>query len=606
MSDRKVFRKLISLEEAIRIIRDKIKPSRKVRLNIEESIDMISAENVFSTIDVPAYTRSEVDGYALRSADVCRASESCPAELKLIGRIGPDEIFEGNVKEGECVEVSTGSPLPFGADSIVPLEFSEEKNERVRIYRRVNLFENVLKAGIDFKFGDLVLGEGERISEAKIAALASIGRRTVAVYDRLRIGIISTGDELVSPGKELRIGRIFDVNSYLIASHARKAGFKVEILGIVRDNYDELLKAVKSALEKIDVLIISGGSSVGTRDLVYRIFRRMGSELEFHGVLMRPGKPTGFGLINGKPVLCLPGNPVSSIISFINIFLRPLIGEKAPKKIKAELLRKFFVAKGRREFVPTVLIKKGDKYLAYPIPGSSGAISRIHDADGAFSIPPGHELIEEGCELQVDMLFDEGPSDLLILGEIDPVIRYAAYLIWRRVGIKVRTIRVGREEALSEARKLGSMVALKSMNKVGLEDWIEVFSYGKVFGLYLSENAWRGINREKMIRVGSWPPWTMEFKLQRKVTRRLKLDYSGYITSSMEGLRYVDGGYLDGAFMYKIRDKRFVETGEIKVHLLAPKWENRDLFQKIEGLLKKERFDELKKRLLFLTGLNEP
>ena len=583
---RKIFKHLIRPEEAAKICMEYLKSNRIVEVDLIESLGKVSAENIFSEIDVPMFTRADLDGYAVRCSDVINASEQSPAMLKVIGRIGPNEVFQGIINEKECVEVATGSPLPIGADAIVPVEYVEEENGRIRVFRKVGFFENVLTAGTDFQVGDLVLGEGEIINESKIASLSSIGKKSIKVFDNLTIGIIPTGNEIVPPGEELQFGQIFDVNSYLLSSYCKRLGFKVELYKIVKDDIREIESAVNELLDRVDVILISGGSSVGVRDLVYRIYEKQDSKLIFHGVMVRPGKPLGFGIVKGKPVFCLPGNPLSSIVSLMNIILGQILKQKEPDIVRARLVKRYFPSKGRTEIVPSILIRTNNNYLVYPLSGSSGSISRIASSDGYFIVPSPTEILEEQTVVDFIKWFGEKSTNIIVFGEIDGVVRTFFHSLSKELGIKVRYVKAGREEAIRESTKIPSALSIKHKqdDQIKVKGTREILLYHKRFGIYSKQ-----FMKDRRPKALSWPPNTIESVYQSY--SRLKPQIVGYISSSYEAKKYVDEQLVDMAFMYKLpNDGYFEEIGQICVSVLLPEkfvLENTKVIERALDLTKK-------------------
>ncbi len=395
MRRQQLFIKLTSLEEAWRLIEKRIppKPLGVEEVLIEDSLNRVLAEDVYSPISYPPYPRSIVDGYAVRVDDVRNVWEDRPVELVLKGelRIGepPGKISVG---PGETVYVDTGSPIPDGADGVVPVEYTARNNGRVIIYRSVALGENIAWPGSDVVRGELLFKKGERITAYHIAVLANIGVRRVKVYSKPRIAIISTGDELVEPGVKLEPGKVYDSNSFSLKAMLERDGFRAERLGIVGDDENELEKILSKALREYDVVLLSGGTSAGVGDIVYRVLGKIG-KLIVHGLKLKPGKPTIIARVNNKPVFGLPGNP-GSARNVYEVLVKPYLyrieGSCYDKVEELEAILALPVqgARGRRTYQPVILywnnIRK--EWIAIPYEYESYMIKRVLEADGILVI----------------------------------------------------------------------------------------------------------------------------------------------------------------------------------------------------------------------------
>ncbi len=395
MRRQQLFIKLTSLEEAWRLIEERIppKPLGVEEVLIEDSLNRVLAEDVYSPISYPPYPRSIVDGYAVRVDDVRNAWEDRPVELVLKGelRIGepPGKISVG---PGEAVYVDTGSPIPDGADAVVPVEYTARSNGLVIVYRSVALGENIAWPGSDVVRGELLFRRGERITAYHIAVLANIGIRRVKVYSKPRIAIISTGDELVEPGVELEPGKVYDSNSFSLKAMLERDGFRAERLGIVGDDEDELEKLLSKALRDYDVVLLSGGTSAGVGDIVYRVLGRIG-KLIVHGLKLKPGKPTIVARVNNKPVFGLPGNP-GSARNVYEVLVKPYLYRMEGSRyehvewLEAVLALPVQGARGRRTYQPVILcwssIRK--EWIALPYEYESYMIKRVLEADGILVI----------------------------------------------------------------------------------------------------------------------------------------------------------------------------------------------------------------------------
>lgn len=398
------FKKLIPLEEARKTVLEKIKPIDRVeRIPLEEACSRVLAEDLIAEMTVPPFDRSAMDGYALRAEDTYGASAFKPRRLRLVGAAYPGESFDGEVGKGECIQISTGCPMPKGADAVVMVEYTKEEKGFVEIQRPIYPGGNVAPKGEDIERGVRVLEAGDYLTPSKVGVLAALGRKTVKVYSRPRVSIISTGREVREVGLELGEGEVYDINSYTLSAIVAANGAKPIRHGVTLDTYEELRSAIEGALES-DMIVLSGGSSVGARDLLYNVVLELGRAL-FHGVQVKPGKPTLFGFVQGKPLFGMPGYPTSCLSNAYLLLvpaLRKMAGlpQREPKKVKARMGQRFASASGRVQFL-TVKIRDGKAYQAFK---KSGAITSMSEADGYIVVPLNVDVIEEGEEVVVTLL----------------------------------------------------------------------------------------------------------------------------------------------------------------------------------------------------------
>jgi len=401
-----MFRRIISIEEAKRKLREHFtpKPVGKELVPLLEAYGRILAEDVVSPINVPSFSRSIVDGYAVRAEDTFGAEEYEPVKLKLSGSVNIGEAPKVALERGLAVEISTGAPLPKGADAVVMVEHTSREGENVLVYRPVSIGENTMGVGADIKEGETVLREGEMLDPRKIGVLAALGVKMVGVYKRPRVAVISTGPELVEPGHRLSTGKVYDINTYTLSAAVLDCGGTPISLGLVPDDEQMLEEAFRKALDIADVVLTSGGVSVGPKDLVPKVLNSLGEPgVIVCGVASKPGKPTTVAVIDGKPVFSLPGQPTSSLFMF-HTFVRPILSRMAGRqerplpKTEALAATKMFPAKGRRTFVMVHLRRdeSGELY-ASPVPtGLSGAITTLAKADGFVEIPEKRQFIDAG------------------------------------------------------------------------------------------------------------------------------------------------------------------------------------------------------------------
>lgn len=399
----KPFRKLCSFETSKKIIHENIRPIRKTeKVNLEQACGRVLAENIRAGIDLPPFSRAAMDGYAVNAQATFGSSPYKPKILKVVGSAQVGKLTARKIKKSEAVRIATGAKLPKGANAVVMVENTEEEAGKVKIFKSASPGENVGVKGEDIKKGSLVLKENEVLTPSKLGILAGLGLEEVKVYHKPRVAIIPTGEELSCPGEKLSPGQVYDINTYTISSLLGAHGAIPLRFDIVPDNLKEL-RAILLKAVKYDLIVFSGGSSVGERDLLASVTRELG-EIKFHGVQIKPGKPTLFGIIKGKPIFGMPGYPTSCLLNTY-LFLVPAIRklarlpEREEKIIKAKLVKRVYGSIGRRFFL-TVKIEKG---LAVPVFKESGAITSMSEAQGYVEIPENIDVLERGEEVEVKL-----------------------------------------------------------------------------------------------------------------------------------------------------------------------------------------------------------
>jgi molybdenum cofactor synthesis domain-containing protein len=401
---------VVSLKRAIEIVSD-LPVSRKTeRVLLDMALGRVVSEDLNSSIDVPPFDRAAMDGFAVRAGDTFHAVRS-PVTLHVRGLASPGEKPSCSVEKSSCVGISTGTPMPPGADAVVMVEHTDmENDDEVWIYKPVAPGENVMEAGSDIKKEEICIRKGTRLTPRETGVLAASGFAAVPVYRKPCVAIISTGDEIVPTGEELSFGKIYDVNARTIADSVRESGGEPKFLGIVEDEEWKLKKKVEEGL-RYDIVIASGSTSAGIGDILYKIIGEMGKIL-VHGVAIKPGKPTLIGVCRDKPIFCLPGYPTSALITF-NVFVSPLIrrisGVRASEKrrIYATTKTRIYSAGGRYEYSPMKIVFSKGKYEAYPILSGSGAISTLKNADAYIEIPENVEMMDEDEEVEVELISNE-------------------------------------------------------------------------------------------------------------------------------------------------------------------------------------------------------
>lgn len=379
-------------EEVLGIIRDSF-PIRlpSERIGISEACGRILSADVTAEEYVPDFNRSTVDGYALRASDTFGSSESIPAILPLTGDIPMGASAAAPLHSGACMSVPTGGDVPQGADAVAMLEYTENYGDgTIGVLRPAAPGENIIFRGDDVKPGDTLLSAGSRLHPHHIGALAALGITRVHVSKKPVVGIISTGDELVDSEEKPNKGQIRDVNSELLAAFINQIGGTAKAYGILRDDETLLNKTLLAALAASDMVLVSGGSSVGTKDATARVIEQNGSIL-LHGIAMKPGKPTILGTVDSKPVFGLPGHPVAAYF-VAQLFVRPLLNSLCGHRhtihtISARLDTAISSNHGRAEYIGVRLANGPDMPLACPVRGKSGLITILSGTDGYICIP---------------------------------------------------------------------------------------------------------------------------------------------------------------------------------------------------------------------------
>ena len=390
------FGALISYQEAKDVIdRHTSAITRTEGVAIDDAVNRVLAEDVVAKMNVPPFTRSAMDGYAVKAKDTFDAGQFKPQVFKVIGELHAGENPSKKIKSGECIQISTGAVMPEGADSVIMVEDTEREGNEVKVFKSITPGTNIGKMGGDIKEGAVILKAGIMLDAGKVGVIASQGLSKIKVYEKPRIAIIPTGEEVVQGGKKLQPGQLYDINSHTISALVSASGGVPVRIDIAGDKAEELRTAVKEAL-KSDIVVLSGGSSVGERDLLVDVIDMWG-EILFHGVQVKPGKPTIFAMIEGKPLMGMPGYPTSCLINSY-LFLVPAIRKLAnlPQRsgdtVKAKLSRRVPGSTGRRQFLTVKLV--GDE--AVSVFKESGAITSIAEADGYIEIPENIDMLEKG------------------------------------------------------------------------------------------------------------------------------------------------------------------------------------------------------------------
>lgn len=400
----KPFGKLLPRVDAMRIINENVKQiTRAESVPLGEATGRVLASDISAGFNVPPFTRARMDGYALKAKDTTGASKTKTKKLKLIGVGYAGEPFEGTVGDAECIEIATGSPLPKGADAVVMVEYTRLSGKTVEVMHETRRSENITPEGKDIKAGEVVVRNGEVLGPGKVGALAALGIASVKVYAKPRVAIYGTGNEIAPQGQPLRPGQVYDVNSYTLTGIVEANGCAALRRGLVQDNREAIIAALKEAAA-FDVGIFNGGSSVGSRDLVAGIVGEVGT-VRFHGLRVKPGKPTLFGIVAGTPIFGMPGYP-TSCLSNAYIFLIPALRKLARlppaemRKIRAKLDKP--IDRDRdREYFCTVRLEDSK---AIPVFKASSDITSMTQADGLIIVPQGTGKLKSGTKVEVYLL----------------------------------------------------------------------------------------------------------------------------------------------------------------------------------------------------------
>ena len=389
---------MILVEEAIQILdRTPVEPKTE-KLDLSKALNRILAQDVVSKINMPPFNKSAMDGYAIRSND--------PSQQLLIVEIIPaGSVPTRRIQEGQCAKIMTGGMVPEGADRVIKKELSIKKNGFMKITGEEKN-RNICFQGEDVKIGDVVLRKGTLIRPPEVGIIASLGLARLSVYKRPKVGIMTTGSELVRPGHSIQKGQIYDSNSYSLAAQVTQTGASLSTSGIIMDTRDKIYKAIEELLNTCDLVLVSGGVSAGDFDYVPAILQELNVQLHFEKVAIKPGKPTVFGTWNKKIIFGVPGNPVSTFVVF-EIFIKPLLFRMMgydfhPQEIQGILSKTYSIRKTTRSvYIPVRYQKGAVEQLNYH---GSAHINALSQANGFINIPRGVKEIPSGSMVNVRLI----------------------------------------------------------------------------------------------------------------------------------------------------------------------------------------------------------
>ncbi|MXV64462.1 molybdopterin biosynthesis protein [Natronorubrum sp. JWXQ-INN-674] len=430
--ERKEFRDLASPDEAREAIDSLSLEGGIDRVSLEAARGRVLVARLDAELDVPGFDRASLDGYALRARDTFGADEADPARLEVVGEVHAGEEPSIELEDGQAAEISTGAVMPSGADAMVPVERTDTDagGDAVLIRTSVAPGDNVMFAGADVAAGERALGPGTQITPRDIGLLSALGVDEVPVRAKPRVGIVSTGDELVRPGGDLESerGEIYDVNSYTIAAGVEDAGGEAVLYPHAGDEQDEMEAVLRTAADECDLVLSSGSTSASAVDVIYRVIEEQG-DLLLHGVSVKPGKPMLVGRLNDSAYVGLPGYPVSAMMvfrTFVAPAIRAAAGLPEPKAatVSGTLARQERYDEGRLRLMPVGLVQNGDgETLVYPVDKGSGATTSLAEADGVVTVDPGTDYLEAGEAVTVQLFSpDVRPPTLLGVGEDDPTL----------------------------------------------------------------------------------------------------------------------------------------------------------------------------------------
>lgn len=400
------FGRLASLRDAFDTLRRYLPELSAQTIPLREALGRVLAADVVAPIDVPHFTKAAMDGYAVRAEDTFGSSAEAPSRLRVIGCLWPGEVFGEPVESGQAVEIGTGAAMPPGADAVVMVEYTEHDGDAAAVLKAVAPGDNVIRPGSDVAAGSVVLRAGTALEPRHVGALSALGLAVVTAWRRPRVALFSTGNEILQPGDAPEPGKIFDINTWTLRAALEADGCEPVELGLAPDTRDALRALFERALEIADVVLLSGGSSLGGGDLVGEVLDEIGRAL-IHGVAIKPGKPVVIGAakdpVSGaeKAVIGLPGYPMSCLSDYY-ILVQPFLDEALGRTrtltyVDAHMARKHASTVGRYEFLP-VRVSEG---RAHPLTKGSSAITTLSEATGFVEIDENVEVVEAGTPVRV-------------------------------------------------------------------------------------------------------------------------------------------------------------------------------------------------------------
>ncbi|WP_458413665.1 gephyrin-like molybdotransferase Glp [Schinkia sp. CFF1] len=407
------FFKVKTVEETFTLIQQYVQAVNKIEtVSLSESYHRILAEDVVSTENIPSFRRSTVDGYAVKASDLYGSSESMPGFVTIVGEVHMGEEVSRELSPGEAMYIPTGGMVPLGADSVIMIEHCEDISGLLNTYRAVAPGENIIGIGEDIKENEVFLTKGTKLRPQEIGAIGSLGIEYVNVYKKIAVGYLSSGDEIVPfETRLLKPGQVRDINALTIGNMVKEWGYDFVYGGIVPDQYEIFQKQAAELAEKVDCLILSGGSSVGAKDYTTEVIQSIGNPgVYVHGVSIKPGKPTILSQAGQLPVVGLPGHPASAMIIF-QLFGRDILARlsgaetrELPTRVLAKMKKNIPSSPGRSDYVRVKVTNEGGEWWAEPIFGKSGLLKTLVQSDGIVEIPSEKEGVITGESVAVILL----------------------------------------------------------------------------------------------------------------------------------------------------------------------------------------------------------
>ena len=392
---------MIPYPDALKLVINNVPKPQVVAMPIEKTIGHILARDITSQVVMPPFNKSAMDGYALKACDTHLA----PVQLKCKGKVKAGEVFRGSIKKGECLKIMTGASLPKGADSVVMIEKTGRVGDMIKILPRLKKWEDVCKCGEDIKRGEVVLKKGVYIDASHVAVAATVGKKEIPVFRKPEVALLSTGNEIRKAWESLKRGSIYDANGPLLGALLEKEAIRYKFIGVAKDRAGDLGRKIKSALKK-DIILISGGVSMGDYDLVPAVLSHLKVKKIFHKVNIKPGRPVFFGVLYGKLIFGIPGNPVSNLLAFYT-FIKPAIDRFKGHAIKGPLFLKGILAKdfkqkpGRCHFVLAKIKRIDNEFYLYPVSSHGSAdILAGTNADGFMKVDGRYTFVKKGQPLE--------------------------------------------------------------------------------------------------------------------------------------------------------------------------------------------------------------
>jgi molybdopterin molybdotransferase len=414
---------MISADQALQIVLENVAPLGVERIPILDALGRVLAETISSPRDIPGFDNSAMDGYAVRAADVAKASEASPVKLKVVETVGAGQMPARHVGAGETVRTMTGAPIAEGADAVIPVERTRGAGDVVEFLASAEHRGFIRPRGEDLRLGEIVMSAGKTLTPADLGMLASVNRAMVEVIRRPRVAIVATGDELVDVDQPPVGAQVVNSSAYALAGAIREAGAEAVILKVARDDAREIRERLAEAMT-FDAMLSTGGVSVGQFDHVKGALDELGMRQLFHGVAQKPGRPLKFGTVGYRPVFGLPGNPVSTLVCFY-LYARPALLKMSGHRrvglprVRARCAVDIKTSKDLTEFVRVKLERDGDAYLATPTGGQgSGIFSSISRADGLLIGPSSETLLKSGAQATVLLLGVDGDGGIGGIGAV--------------------------------------------------------------------------------------------------------------------------------------------------------------------------------------------